>query len=213
MNLREKAQFLASISLFSGQNEDSFLQIAKYFQALNLPSKSLFIVEDTVGDKVYFIVSGLIRVFHSQEAGKDITINFRARGDVVGELALIEDNVRTANVETVEDSVFLTIDKESFHQLLQIFPQVSLNFLKLLSQRLREDLKIQITKENTQLPDRAYDLLKKLAGYYPDADIPFSHEELSAFVNATQPRVTEALHLLQSEQKISLFRRKIRLLN
>jgi|WetSurMetagenome_2_1015567.scaffolds.fasta_scaffold76404_3 CRP-like cAMP-binding protein len=213
MNLREKAQYLASISLFSGQSDDTLLQIAKYFQTVFLSPKSLFIVEDTVGDNAYFIVSGLVRVFHSQEAGKDITVNFRTHGDIVGELALIEDSVRSANVETIEESILLSIDKESFHLLLQAFPQVSLNFLKLLSQRLREDLRIQITKENSQLSDRAYDLLKKLADHYPDADIPFSHEELSAFVNATQPRVTEALNLLRSSQKISLSRRKIRLLN
>jgi hypothetical protein len=57
---------------------------------------------------------------------------------------------------------------------------------------------------------RTYHVLQTLSPYFADTGITFSHEQLSALINATQPRVTEALHTLRKNKKIKISRKKIR---
>lgn len=185
------------------------MSITKYFQYKTIPQKTIFISERSLEDEMYFIVTGLIRIYLLHENGKEMTVAMRIPGEIVGEMSLIDDEPRSANAETIQDSSVFVLTKKNFLILIQKHPSIGLKILKTLSLRLRENLRFQEMTAFQTLKDRTLLVLQSLSSYYSDTDICLSHEQLSALINATQPRVTEALHSLQENQKISISRKNI----
>jgi CRP/FNR family cyclic AMP-dependent transcriptional regulator len=210
MSSEEKIQLLRSFSLFDELSKKDLNSIAKLFQYKILPKYSNFITEGDKNTEMYFIISGLIRIYHLHESGKEMTIAMRMPGETIGEMSIIEDQPRSANAETLYESSILILTKANFVKLLKKYPLVGIHFLQILSRRLREDLELQKIISFSNLENRTYHVLQTLSPYFADTGITFSHEQLSALINATQPRVTEALHTLRKNKKIKISRKKIR---
>lgn len=161
---------------------------------------------------MYFIVSGLIRIYHLHENGKELTLAIRTPGEIIGEMALIDNEPRSASADALQDTSTLALSRKDFNLIIKTYPNVGLTLLKILSQRLRENLHHQEMLTFQTLKNRTLHLLKEISANFSDADIPYTHEELSSLVNATQPRVTEALHSLQESQQIKISRKNIHIL-
>ncbi|HUU80805.1 MAG TPA: cyclic nucleotide-binding domain-containing protein, partial [Acidobacteriota bacterium] len=59
-------------------------------------------------------------------------------GDYFGEMALFEDDVRSATIRTAEESHLLVLHKREFAEIVREYPQIALHICKVLSQRIRE---------------------------------------------------------------------------
>lgn len=212
MSIEEKIFLLAKFDLLSDLDNKSLLTISKYFQYKTIPKQTIFISEKSHEDEMYFIVTGLVRIYHLHENGKEMTVTMRLPGEIVGEMSVIDGEPRSANAETIQDSSVFVLTKKNFLTLIQKHPPIGLNILKILSLRLRENLRLLEMMEFQTLKDRTLHVLQTLSSYYSDTDICLSHEQLSTLINATQPRVTEALHSLQENQKISLSRKNIHII-
>jgi CRP/FNR family transcriptional regulator len=210
MIIKEKVELLKSFELFNKLNKKQLVSVSKYFQYRLLPKYSIFINEGDLENEMYLIVSGLIRIYHLHENGKEMTIAMRMPGETIGEMSLIENEPRSANAETLYDSSVLVLTKNNFLKLLQKYPTIGISFLQILSKRLREDLNLQKIIAFNNLEARTYHVLQTLSPHFGATGVAVSHEQLSTLVNATQPRVTEALHTLQKNKKISIKRKKIK---
>jgi CRP-like cAMP-binding protein len=59
-------------------------------------------------------------------------------GDYFGEMALFENEVRSATIRTVEASRLLVLHKREFEEIVREYPQIALHICKVLSHRLRK---------------------------------------------------------------------------
>jgi len=84
---------------------------------------------------VYFISSGLVRVFRSTESGKRQIISFRAEGDVCG---LPENGHYLNSAETVSISMLYRLSWELFHRLVLTTPDLQLMLLKKVTAEFRQ---------------------------------------------------------------------------
>jgi len=209
MDIQEKTQLLKSFALFKGLSKKELNSITKYFEYKSLSKNTHLIKEGSIENEMYFIISGLVRIYHLHENGKEMTIAMRMPGEVIGEMSVIEGLPRSASAQTLQETTVLTLTKKNFLKLFQSYPSISLNFLEMLSHRLRDELHLKKIISFQTLEDRAYHILKTLSTHFPKTGIPLSHEQLSILINATQPRVTEALHTLEKSKKISIARKKI----
>ena len=89
-------------------------------------------------DSLYLILSGSVRVYVSDDQGKEVTLNTLHPGSSFGELALLSDQVRSANVMTLEESRFSVISKEDFLRCMTESPAISRQIIKTLIQRVVE---------------------------------------------------------------------------
>ncbi len=92
--------------------------------------------EDDPGNALYIIWAGLLAVVKGP-FGRPSEVFFRVPGDVVGEMALLENKPRWASLVALEKTRLLRVERDGFHKLLRAQPAVSLNLLALLSARLR----------------------------------------------------------------------------
>jgi CRP-like cAMP-binding protein len=210
MTPEQKVRLLKSFSVVSNIDDNSLASISKYFRYKTFSPKTTIFLEKSRGDEMYFIHSGLIRIFRPHENGKETTIALRFPGEIVGEMSLIEDEPRSASAETLQDTSLFVLTKKDYLSVIQDYPSIGLNILKILSRRLREDLHLQEMISLQTLKDRTMHILKTLSSNSSGANVSLTHEQLSILINATQPRVTEALHSLQENRMISISRKNIR---
>jgi CRP-like cAMP-binding protein len=69
---------------------------------------------------------------------KEIELDRIRAGDYFGEMALVEDVVRSATVRTSEESTLLVLDRQEFAEIVKEYPQIALHICKVLSQRIRK---------------------------------------------------------------------------
>jgi CRP-like cAMP-binding protein len=83
------------------------------------------------------ITSGRVEVYKG-EGEKRTTLNVLERGTIVGEMALVDDEYRSANVRALESTECLLISRDSFHTLLRQDPSVGLAVMSVLADRVRQ---------------------------------------------------------------------------
>jgi CRP/FNR family cyclic AMP-dependent transcriptional regulator len=208
---QEALDVLLQVPLFAGMSED---QVAELIDQAGLRSYRANTVVMQKGDEataLYVLLSGHVKVFASDESGKEIVLNELGPGDYLGELALIEDSTRTASVITVEPSRFLVIPKASFEAFLISRPAVALHLLGALAARIRK-----LTEEVERLALR--DVYSRLVDTLHDRAVDedgrlitdaLTQRDLAALVGASREMVSRILKDLRAGGYISLDGKRI----
>ncbi len=94
-------------------------------------------LEGDVGEHAYVIDSGEIRISRKRTSGEELTLAQLKRGELFGELALIDDQTRSASAVAVTDTELMTLDRGTFQSQLQVNPDRCRRLFKILSSRMR----------------------------------------------------------------------------
>jgi CRP-like cAMP-binding protein len=90
-----------------------------------------------VGDCMYVIQSGWIEVI-SERGGAEVHLARLGKGEMLGEMAVFERDVRSASARAVGDARVLTVDKRNFLRRVSEDPSLALRLLETMSHRIRE---------------------------------------------------------------------------
>jgi len=97
-----------------------------------------FIVhQGEVGNCMYVIQQGEVEIIH-QEGDHEVQLRVLHQGDVFGEMAIFEKEVRSASVRACGQAQVLTIEKRTFLRRVKEDPTLAFNILKVMSQRIRK---------------------------------------------------------------------------
>ena len=135
--LMERILFLKRVPLFENLSPSDIKQVAALAQEETFSDGVNIVREGEIGDVMFIIVSGEVRVLMTQQQ-KEVEIARRRAGEYVGEMALISKEPRIATVTAVGDVHVLCIDQKSFEALLRDRPDASLGVIQVLCDRLRE---------------------------------------------------------------------------
>ena len=89
-----------------------------------------------VGGELYVIVEGEVRV-HLDHGGREVTLAKHRSGAVMGEMSVFDDQPRSASAEAVTDTVVRVLRRDRLQAIVHEHPEVLLEFIKNLSQRIR----------------------------------------------------------------------------
>ncbi len=89
-------------------------------------------------DGAYIIVSGVLRVSIKQEGEKEHEIGRVRQGEIVGELALIADDNRSASIEALRECELFQLTPELLTHVAEKYPRVMLNVYRIISRRFRK---------------------------------------------------------------------------
>jgi len=97
---------------------------------------TVLINEGDVGDALYVILSGRVKVYSSNEAGREFVINFHGAGEYVGEMTL-DGEARSASVMTVEPTTCAVVNRAQFRDFILAHPDFAMHLIDRLIHRLR----------------------------------------------------------------------------
>jgi CRP/FNR family cyclic AMP-dependent transcriptional regulator len=100
------------------------------------PKHTVVVTEGDRTDSLYIIVSGRVKIYVSDEEGKEIVLNESGPGEYFGEMVL-DEGPRSASVMTLEPTRFLVVPKEDFKEFVLKSPEFSLHLICKLIRRVR----------------------------------------------------------------------------
>jgi len=128
---------LTNLTLFSSLDEEELEALATHVVTKKFKKNTIIINEGDVGDSMYVVVSGKLKVFLSDDEGKEIIINMMGPGEYFGELSLFDDSQRSASVMTTESTQLSIISKVDFDACLARHPAIANHVIKGLINKLR----------------------------------------------------------------------------
>lgn len=100
------------------------------------PKSTVLIHEGDVGDSLYILLSGRVKVYASNEEGKEVVIDFHGPGEYVGEMSL-DGAPRSASVVTTEPTTCAIVNRAQFREFLLTNPDFALHLVEKLIHRIR----------------------------------------------------------------------------
>ena len=137
LSLMERILFFKRVPLFENLSPTDIKQVAALAQEETFSDGITIARQGEVGDVMFIIVAGEIRVLITKDQ-KEVELARRKAGEYVGEMALISREPRIATLTTVGNVRALCIDQKSFESLLRDRPDVSLAVIQVLCERLKE---------------------------------------------------------------------------
>jgi len=131
-SILEKTIILKSVDLFHKIPGDVLTRIAQIAEEIRCEQNHVIFKEGDHGNSMFVIISGKVDVIQN-----DHSITQLERGTCIGEMALLDQEPRSADAITLEESVLLKIDQEGFFQLMASNPEIMKQIVKILTQRVR----------------------------------------------------------------------------
>jgi signal transduction histidine kinase len=135
-DLQSLQQFIRGIPLFSGLNATDIEQLCRSSRSVTAKSGDMVIEEGAPGGTLYVILSGELEVT-KRNGGQEIVLATRKRGDVIGEMSLLEQSPRTATARARQVTELLEIGPEAIRKLLESNPSAAMVLLRTIAIRLR----------------------------------------------------------------------------
>ncbi len=133
----EDSRTLGKLELFQGLTPEQLADLNGLLRNSTVQAGTHFITADQPGEVVYVLLEGTVKIYVSQEDGREVILAFLGPGDTVGEMSLVDSSGRSANVVTTELSRLLWMDRASFQTCLRTLTPLANNLVRLLSHRLR----------------------------------------------------------------------------
>ena len=128
----ERILFLRQIPLLAGFSLDELWQVAKVVEEDAFEKEETFIWEGDVGDALYLVLSGKVLVHQGEKE-----LARHGEGGMIGELALLDNEPRSASVTALTDVQVLKIERGQFEDIMHANPAAAMGVIKVLTRRLR----------------------------------------------------------------------------
>ena len=156
--------------------DDVLRAIAAAGGVKRFPANAVIINEGDVADSLYILLSGRVKVYSANEAGKEVVINTHGAGEYVGEVTL-DGGVRSASVMTLEPTTCSVVTGASLRSFIGSHPDFTLHLIRNLIWRLRQSTEAVKGLALLDVYGRIVQLLGRLAR--PEGDVRVVTERLT----------------------------------
>lgn len=136
MALEDDIVALSKVSFFDGINADQLRLLAFGSEVESVFAGAELFFQDAPSNSGYVVLSGLVDLTVSLESGNKILASIEP-GGLVGELALITDNLRATNAVARRDSRLMRIPRVLFLRMLERYPESAYDLHQKISRSVR----------------------------------------------------------------------------
>ena len=126
---------LEKVPLFSALDGAAIDEIERVAVRKSYRRNTIIIEQGDDASTLFLLIEGRVKVFLVGDDGREMVFGERGPGSYVGELALLAGGKRSASVQTLEDSDFLVLTRDSFNQIVTSQPSIALSLLRDLAKR------------------------------------------------------------------------------
>jgi CRP/FNR family transcriptional regulator, cyclic AMP receptor protein len=146
---------LKKANWFDELPEDMLTALAQKVSERALSKDEVLFNKGDEGDSLFIIFDGQVKVITHDEDGNEITLNKVSAGEIIGEMALLDHETRSAGIVALEKTSTLELKREDFMEVLKGHPDLALSVIRNLSKRLRH---------NTSYIEKITELSRRVAG-------------------------------------------------
>lgn len=193
-------------------NDEELLLVARSAERITARRRTVLYRQGDRDASVYYLVGGRVRVSRPAPGapeplpgtipikGRELTLHYVRKGQLFGELALVDETPRETRAEVVDDATLLVIRAEAFERLASARPQLALRLVRILGRRQRElESKMEAILFKG-VRSRLAGLLLGLAAEYGVDDsrgtllaTRFTHRELAYLIGSSRETVSQTM--------------------
>jgi CRP/FNR family transcriptional regulator, cyclic AMP receptor protein len=133
----ERVALLRRVPVFSGLSDVDLEAVADVSVPRRYEAGEIVFREGDEGDTCYVVRSGVARAIREHPDGRSITLSHFNAGDIFGELAMFDDQPRSATVDVIEETEVIAIPGRDVQRLMSEHPEIAVKLIGALAHRLR----------------------------------------------------------------------------
>jgi CRP-like cAMP-binding protein len=209
-----QAKLLQSTKYFENIEAAQLETILPYFKEVQHEKGVQFISEGSRSDALYFIVSGLVKVFKTSSNGKEQVLHIAPPGDSLNDVSLFDGEPNAAGMVTLMPTTLYYVKKDDIFKILRENPAIMLNVIKALASRIRRDSKLLEDISSSQVLGRLAKLfLGRYGGEDLTAGLSLTQKDLASLVGSSREMVNRSLKTIEDLGGIRMSRRKVFILD
>lgn len=220
MSKEKVSAFLQQVPLFHDLNAQELERIEDISIARSVAKKSTVFLEGSAKEAVYFIRSGLVKTYKTDEHGHEQIVSFLKSGDLFPHTGFFNQNPYPATAEAIVDTQLLAIPVRTFEQLMISTPSIAVKMMRVMGDKIRElQEKLQVLS-GQDVKHRALTFLLQLAEQHGKPqegaimiNLPMTHQEIATSVGTTRETINRLLNQLSKEALLELDRNRIVILD
>jgi CRP/FNR family transcriptional regulator len=160
----------------------------------------------------YQIITGKVKLFNNSDT-KELTQGIFTDGDGFGEPPLFIDEVYPSTAITISETVIIRLLKENFLKLIDEYPDIQKNFLRIFSWRIYEKSRLARELINNSPEERIITFLryykKKIGTSDERLRIDFTRQEIANFTGLCVETVIRTLSRMNAKKKVAIIDKKL----
>lgn len=209
-----RRQFIAR--RFSGLPPTVIDDLVRYVTVRRVAPPQVIIIEGSAGDYLYGVLSGRVRIYSTSADGEEILLNVMDKGDLFGEIAILDNHPRTASAAAIERTELICIHRDHLLPYLGQHPEVMTEILSLLCSRIRWSATLLEDGAFLDFPSKLAKRLLFLADRYGYVDregtrigLRLSQDDLGNMVGATREAINKQLASWRNQGVVQTARRTV----
>ena len=211
-----KPQLLKSVPLFSSLTDEQVRVLQPCIQQRSYPRSSFILRAGEETDALYIIVSGRVKILIPDAQGREVILAVMGPNEFFGEMGLLDDQSRSASVETLEACQMLRFPKSAFISCLKDNFDLAMIIIRSLVKRLRDaDRKIEslaLIDVYGRVARLLLDQAEEVDGMWIVRSAP-PKQEIARMIGASREMVSRVVKDLQQRGYIRAEKRKVFLLD
>jgi CRP-like cAMP-binding protein len=134
----DKRALLKGTDLFAKLSARLIERLAACVIAKTVPRATTICAKGEPGSSLFVICRGTVKISSASVDGHDALFNLFGKGDIVGEIALLDGGPRTTDAVAVTDCELFVIERRDFLPLMRDEPEIALRMIEILCKKVRQ---------------------------------------------------------------------------
>jgi len=208
-----KLELLKNIHYFSGLGSTELESIEKYILEEDVQEGTVFLSQGEWSDYLYFVVSGVMKVYKISAYGKEQILNMAHSGESVNDVSTFDGAPSPATMLAMTPVHLYKIRKDDLRNIMMDYPQVAQSALKVMAGRVRRDSTLVEDLSFTHVTVRLAKLLLKNASEETITRLRLTQRDMAAIVGATRESVNKSIRIMEEKGAIRVTRQGIVITN
>jgi DNA-binding response OmpR family regulator len=202
----------------TSKGKDALQALTEHRNANSYKKKELIYSEGNHPNRLYYILKGKVKVYKTNEDGKELVTDLYSAGDFLGHIALLEGTIYKDSAEALEKTEIAIIPKEDFDEIISMNTDVAKKFIQLLAKNVSEKENLLLALAYNSLRRKVADALLKVQKKYKlenndNFEIDMSRENLASIAGTATESLIRTLSDFRQEKLIDITKGNITILN
>ena len=204
-----EVEFLKSIPYFSGLSPAELDSIKQFLFEKTAERGEIILLEGEPAEALFFVVSGVVKVFKTSAEGKEQILSIVRPGESFNDVPVFDDGPNPASAQAMGPVTLYGIRKGELKAILQDYPQVTLNVIRVLAEQVRQLVSLVEDLSFRHVIGRVVKILLEHAGDGTGSRPRLTQQEMAAMAGTVREVVARSLKALEEEGAIRLERHRI----
>jgi CRP-like cAMP-binding protein len=194
---------IKSMPYFSGLDDSALAAVSRHFFEKKAVRGDILALEGAPADVLYFVAAGVVKVFKTSADGKEQILHIIRPGDSFNDVPVL-GGVNLASAAAMSTAVLNGIKKKDLEALAKEYPQIALNIVNVLSQRVGEMVELVEDLSFRNVNGRVAKILLEHIGNSDGENPRLTQQEMAAMIGTAREMVGRSFRILEEEGAIRM---------